>query len=170
MESGTQFNAIGNGWESYVHGGFRMGEMLVYERELTERERVATRNYLLKKWFAKTDAELAALPEAPEQASIGYSLKTLVVDFASAQGVDRSDAVVAFAEGVKVEVKNIGNIALGAAVPVLTAAELVDTLNLKTAVFGGEALPKNTKIRFYKEGGTLYARYVQIGGMQMIVR
>ena len=170
LRSGAQFNAIGNGYDYYVHGGFRMGEMLVYERELTERERVATRNYLLKKWFAKTDAELAALPEVPEKASIGYSLKTLVVDFASAQGVDRSDAVVGFAEGVKVEVKNIGNIAIGGSVPVLTAADFVDTQNLKTAVFVGDAFPKDTKIRFYKTGGTLYAKYAQVGRMQIIFR
>ena len=40
-----------------------------YERVLSERERVATRNYLLKKWFGKTEAELADLPEAPVAAA-----------------------------------------------------------------------------------------------------
>jgi len=61
----AQANCFGNCFELYVHGGFRMGETLVYERALSERERVATRNFLLKKWFGKTDEELADLPEAP---------------------------------------------------------------------------------------------------------
>ena len=37
------------------------GDILIYDRELTERERVATRNYLMKKWF---NAAPQALPEA----------------------------------------------------------------------------------------------------------
>ena len=62
--SGAQFNCFGNAFQYYCHGGFKLGEVIVYERPLTERERVATRNYLLKKWFGKTDGELAELPEA----------------------------------------------------------------------------------------------------------
>ena len=46
-------------------GGFRLGEAVIYERELTAREKVATRNALLKKWFGKTDAGLEPLPPAP---------------------------------------------------------------------------------------------------------
>jgi hypothetical protein len=42
--------------------GMSYGEILIYERELTDREKVATRNYLMKKWFGKTDAELTPLP------------------------------------------------------------------------------------------------------------
>ena len=44
-------------------GGGRYGEILVYDRELSQRERMATRNYLLRKWFGKTDDELEELPE-----------------------------------------------------------------------------------------------------------
>lgn len=39
-----------------------MGDIIVYERELTEREKVQTRNYLMKKWFNATPV---ALPEKP---------------------------------------------------------------------------------------------------------
>lgn len=45
-------------------GGLRVGELIVYERALTEREKIATRNYLMKKWFAKSDDDLEPLPEA----------------------------------------------------------------------------------------------------------
>ncbi len=46
-------------------GGGRYGEILLYERALTAREKTATRNYLLKKWFGKADDELEGLPSAP---------------------------------------------------------------------------------------------------------
>ena len=59
---GCMANALGHGFGDYVQGGFRLGEIIVFERPLSEREKTATRNYLLKKWFGKPDAELAALP------------------------------------------------------------------------------------------------------------
>jgi hypothetical protein len=52
-------------------GNVRYAEIILYERELSEREKVATRNYLTKKWFP--DRELAPLPEK-ETPSIGCSL------------------------------------------------------------------------------------------------
>lgn len=59
---GCMANALGHGYGDYVQGGFRLGEIIVFERPLSEREKTATRNYLLKKWFGKQDRELAALP------------------------------------------------------------------------------------------------------------
>lgn len=41
-------------------GGIRVAEVVLYERELSEREKVATRNHLMKKWF---NAEAEPLPE-----------------------------------------------------------------------------------------------------------
>lgn len=169
LPAGAQFNAIGNGFESYVHGGFRMGEMIVYERVLTERERVATRNHLLKKWFAKTDAELSALPERPGQAPIGYCLQSLVVDF-SGERVDRPDSKIGFSQGVEVELRNIENLTFGTMVQVMSAAEFAGTKNLETAVFGGEPVPPNAKIKFRIADGILYARYVENLGLRVILR
>lgn len=56
-----------------VNGGFALGEVLLYERPLSEREKVATRNYLIKKWLGKTDAELASLPDAPATSQLDVS-------------------------------------------------------------------------------------------------
>ena len=70
--NGVSVSALGSMGLNYLidgnGGGQRYGEILLYDRPLSARERVATRNYLLKKWFAKTDAELAELPveESPE--------------------------------------------------------------------------------------------------------
>ncbi len=41
-------------------GGQRLGEVLLYDRVLTERERVATRNYLMRKWLGREPQELPA--------------------------------------------------------------------------------------------------------------
>ena len=56
-------------------GGAIAGEMIVYDRPLTEREKVATRNYLMNKWFGKTDAELTNLPAATVTESYLPALK-----------------------------------------------------------------------------------------------
>lgn len=48
-------------------GGSRLAEVILYERDLTERERVATRNYLRRKWFG-SDSE--PLPEDDRPAAI----------------------------------------------------------------------------------------------------
>ena len=58
-------------WEGSGAGGARIGEILLYDRELTAREKVATRNYLMRKWFGKADGELADLPEESAKVTFG---------------------------------------------------------------------------------------------------
>lgn len=58
--------ATDRGTVSGRNGGSVFGETLIYTRVLSEREKVATRNYLMKKWFGKTDEELAPLPDGPD--------------------------------------------------------------------------------------------------------
>lgn len=67
---GCMANMLGNAFGDYAQGGFRLGEIIVFERPLSGREKTATRNYLLKKWFGKADAELAALPEKTARATL----------------------------------------------------------------------------------------------------
>ena len=53
------------GMSSY--GGADYAEVVLFERELSDREKVATRNYLLKKWLPSVDrSELPAAPETKE--------------------------------------------------------------------------------------------------------
>ena len=47
------------------YGGSDYAEVVLFERELSEREKIATRNYLLKKWFP--EAPRSELPPAPEK-------------------------------------------------------------------------------------------------------
>ncbi|MDD3544635.1 MAG: hypothetical protein PHG96_04660 [Kiritimatiellae bacterium] len=71
-------------------GGFSVGEMIVYERELSAREKVATRNYLMQKWFG---AEPEALPAAPEKTDI-VSHEILVEGGDVAQNYGEDDDMV----------------------------------------------------------------------------
>ena len=54
-----------------------MGDLIIYERELTDREKVQTRNYLMRKWFNATPK---ALPEKPASHAGQYIPKTVFVD------------------------------------------------------------------------------------------
>ena len=77
-------NAIGN-----LTGGIRIGEMLAYDRVHTDRERAATRNYLLKKWFGKSGADLDELPEKPaEDTDFNPSYETYQLDEDASYTID----------------------------------------------------------------------------------
>ena len=95
--AGCKFSNIGNGHELYLHGGFRLGEIIVFERPLTDRERVATRNFLMKKWFAKKDSELAPLPPKPAVGTL--AVRAIAADMATAIGGD-VEAVVLSGTGM----------------------------------------------------------------------
>ena len=53
-------------------GGFAVGELIVYEHPLSEREKVATRNYLLRKWFP--GKALSQMPEPTAAEPFGGNL------------------------------------------------------------------------------------------------
>ena len=70
------------------YGGQRVAEVLLYERKLTEREKVAARNYLLKKWFPESPQ--AKLPEKP--AAEEHSLYALTVAAGEQKTIDEDAA------------------------------------------------------------------------------
>ena len=61
--SALGIDRFGPGLLQSKQGGQSYAEIIIYNRTLSERERVATRNYLRKKWFP--DAALEELPAAP---------------------------------------------------------------------------------------------------------
>ena len=67
--SGLGGDRSGNSNYDKSLGGCRIGEVVLYERELSEREKVATRNYLMKKWFG-VEPDPAAFPAKPETAPL----------------------------------------------------------------------------------------------------
>lgn len=50
--------ACDRGWYAYRSGGQRLAEVVLYDRVLNERERMATRNYLMGKWFNRAPQPL----------------------------------------------------------------------------------------------------------------
>jgi len=66
-------------------GGFRVGELLIYERELTESEKTGTRNYLMQKWLGKPAPAEPAVVKSPGIAVAGTSGVTTDYDAAMAR-------------------------------------------------------------------------------------
>ena len=96
-----------------VTGGQRLAEVILYERELTEREKIATRNYLMQKWFGRADEQLTPLPDAPAVKPV----KIASIDVAAGQTVTlevAADYVVNEICGEGTIVKNgAGTLAVG---------------------------------------------------------
>ena len=87
---GAHISALGTDRDvARFTGGIRVAEVVLYERALSEREKVATRNYLMAKWF---NAEPQALPEKPDD---GLALKRIVVS--GSASADLGDAAVELA-------------------------------------------------------------------------
>ena len=64
---GAHVSEIGNDrGQSTTYGGFALGEMVLFERPLSDSERIATRNYLMKKWLGTPDEQLELLPDVPK--------------------------------------------------------------------------------------------------------
>ncbi|MBO7687993.1 MAG: hypothetical protein J6V72_16520 [Kiritimatiellae bacterium] len=63
-------SGIGNDYD-LVKGGFQLGEILMYSRELTDRERVETEAYLMKKWKGASHPAFAG--DAPSAAQVVYA-------------------------------------------------------------------------------------------------
>ncbi len=106
--------AMDRGGYAYRSGGQRLGEVILYDRVLSERERVATRNYLMKKWLGKEPVELPA-ETAPALTVTGNfefgADSTWVIDLSTA-GANKIviDGTCTFADPQKVKINNIDSI------------------------------------------------------------
>ena len=165
--AGCQFNALGTGYGNYVHGGFCLGEIVVYERPLTEREKVATRNYLLKKWFNKADGELAPLPAKPVAQPLACTVGKVVID-ADATAIQMSGMSVTFAVDVEVEVRNLPMD--GTPVAVMSAESISGIRNLRHASVDGLDLLPGRRVCYEVSNGILFARLGSDPGFKVILR
>lgn len=74
-----------------VTGGQRLAEVLLYERELSENEKIATRNYLRKKWFGSNAQELQPVPAETAirvDKVIAESGETIAIEGGDDQSID----------------------------------------------------------------------------------
>ena len=96
-----------------VCGKARFAEIILYERELSEREKVATRNYLTAKWFP--DHALQELPDAEPAVlpgSLSYGAGTTFRVDIDGEGKNEALAVsgtLTFAAGTVIEVTGLSN-------------------------------------------------------------
>ena len=100
---------------SSVCGRARFAEVILYERELSEREKVATRNYLTQKWFPGRPlqtlpaAEAAVLPGSLSYAA-GATFPVTVGADGQAEALSVS-GTLSFGAGVVVDVTGLSNTA-----------------------------------------------------------
>ena len=154
-------------------GGQKLGEIIIYERELTEREKTATRNYLMKKWFSKTDEELTPLPDpepvvhkvgsltvaqdATVQLDGTVSIMELKVDGGATAPALSVDGTFAVGEGQVITLTHPELLPSGTSftVPILSATAFAGAVkaNLKTAVING--LPDGRQAKLTVEGNEL---------------
>ena len=178
-------------------GGGRYGEILVYDRELSQRERIATRNYLLRKWFGKADDELEELPESSDASfklnlilsGGGFESSGMTVDGDVAYAANSVLSVAFDADGVVTNMPAAtGKITFGGNMNVKFAApedfvptagfrlkfpavcsyENVEALN--NASFGGCSLSKETAPFFRKTASGRMIMSFGRAGLQVIVR
>lgn len=69
LPANRYFTGLGND-NFYTKGGFELGEMILYTRELTDRERVETEAYLMNKWLGKNHPEFDATTAPVVNASV----------------------------------------------------------------------------------------------------
>lgn len=164
--AGCEFDALGCGSANYIFGGMKLGEIVVYERPLTEREKVATRNYLLKKWFGKADGELVPLPAKPAVQPLACTVGKVIVD-ADAAVVQMRGMSVVFPDDVEVEIRNLP--IDGTPVEVLSAESALGVRNLKTAATTWPGIPLGKYVMFDFIEGVLSARLLPIPGFILSV-
>lgn len=105
VEKGVAFNALGTGFDSYIHGGCRIGELIVFERPLSDREKTATRNYLMHKWFDFDDNDLTPLPEKAALPAVLSGDMTFASDSVLELEVENSAVVAPVAVSGRLEFK-----------------------------------------------------------------
>lgn len=185
LNKGLHASAIACDRRTSSAGGEEVGELIVYERSLTDREKVATRNYLMKKWFAKEDKDLTPLPAA---VPVTNEIATLViaagagVSLGGTTTIGELDAVVGAASariavdgtfvipaGLKVNI--VGDLPDGDVdIPLVAANAFEGTsrANLRSAEFTN--VPEGRrKPKLVVENGVLLLRFKEIG-LAVIVR
>jgi hypothetical protein len=176
VAKGVAFNALGTGFDMYVHGGCRIGELIVFERPLSEREKTATRNYLRRKWFGVADENLTPLPA---KAALPAALSGDMT-FASGSELEldaENGAVVSpvavtgqlkFESGAKIVVRGFDDeVKAGDRLLIGAAGTCVGCENV-TFDFGREFVPSQRPYLSFRQGKL----YVSFGksGFTMLVR
>ena len=183
---GAHISGICNWKDDYLYsGGGRIAEMVVYERPLTDREKIATRNHLMKKWLCTADEDLQSLPDAAAQTCeltelsgngtfkvAELQLSRFTVDVKGNAAVPAVTGNVVLPSEINVAVANAGELSIeDAFVPVLNCPS-VSGLKNSTVVFAGDLSWKTAgmKAKLVFENGILGVLFRARRGTAIIVR
>lgn len=175
--AGLRFTGLGvnYGGGHFLYGGCRLGEVIVYEHPLSEREKVATRNYLLNKWFpASPLTPLPAKTLTPLTGSIAYQAGTTWNVSVGTTGVESGEMAVSgtlsFAAGTTLNLTGLGTLGdLKNRKLRIAKAESYSGLDNLT-IAGDVAFTSGTRPRFaVSPSGELFVRFGN-RGFVMVVR
>ena len=170
--------------ESNFSGGGRIAEMVVYERALSAREKVATRNYLMKKWLGTPDEALQPLPaETPVTRSLAgisgdgaivvdsLALSRLAADAAAGATPSVSGTVV-LGETLEIVVSNAASIpSAGMFVPCVTCPSLTGLSGCHVSYSGDSSwIAAGLKAKLMFENGILGVGFIRPRGMMISLR
>ena len=172
---GCAINGLASSIYRYAKGGCRIGELVVFERPLSDREKTSTRNYLLRKWFGREESTLADLParQTPTPLSGDVSFADGTVLALESSGGEITDPLsvtgsLTFGAGVTVEVSGFDEqVSLGDKLVLAYAGSCSGQEGI-TLDFGRE-FPPNLRPFVTFRNGKLLARFGRKGSM-IIVR
>ncbi|MBP5285568.1 MAG: hypothetical protein ILO34_05605 [Kiritimatiellae bacterium] len=152
-------------------GGMRYGEVIVFERALSDVEFAEVNNYLISKWGGSTGsfssfdiASGSRFAHSCEMGILDGATLELGYPFAALAPVS-VDGRVSLGTGVTVEIVSSGDVR-GGMLPLVSATSIGDPGNLSTWTVSG---PDETPYRLVIENGTVYLD-APIGGLYLIVK
>lgn len=176
----------------HIVGAQRLAEVIIYDRVLTEAERLQNEAYLRTKWSiglhksasngasvvladgavldcGGTNQYVAAISGAGTVANGTLTAGALVAD-AEATGCLTVEGAFAVPSGMTVELRNLPEITGTTYINMLRADSIVGAENLVSAVFVGEAVPSDVKAKLVLRDGCLAVRFSKIRGSILVVR
>ena len=154
------------------YGGAKIAEIILYERDLSDREKVSTRNYLMKKWF---NHEPSALPAETAAASIGgavalsngyvWNLSAPANPSALAEGGIGVAGALSFGEGMVLNVTGVAE-ALAAGcrrMKIAEASSFSGIANLSDATISFSPSDPRFRPVFAVRDGVLWLNYASNG-------
>ena len=177
----------------HIVGAQRLAEVIIYDRALTEAERLQNEAYLRAKWSiglhksaqneasvalasgavldcGGTNQYVAVLSGAGTVTNGTLTAGTLVAD-AEAVGCLNVEGTFAVPSGMKVELRNLPEITGATSINLLRATSFAGVENLADAVFVGEAVPGDVSLKLeIRPDGCLAVRLRKIRGMILVVQ
>jgi len=180
LDGGSFLGRCGNQW---------LGEVIIYNRRLTDEEDAANRAYLAAKWgFAQAGLATSvsvslAAGTTLDCGGVAQALRGVSGAGAVVNGTLAVDALVAdaaaaacptietlaLADGFTVELRNLVDVPeMGCEIKIANVGALASSVNLRSAVVVGD-IPEGYRVRVCHHDGALYLKIAPVG-LVMVIR